>query len=693
MANNRANNRVKLASGTLLGGSSPKLSPTQIRTNVDIRPGQVNPNAGRVQNTATPIAEPIMRDSFGEAIESATNRLVDAAFRYQEKRDQLEADEGVLNFRSKTREAFFGAPTPDGKMSIGYGGLERKAAVDGFDTYRETIAQISKSVLDGKSDSVKTKMMFAIQREKDAAIERGVSHNFRQFKLHEENVRFQEKEDILRDIELNGVQAFKNGTVASHLAKYSNLQEQAAAEEFLATQSMYMTYNDAYESASNNPQDVTPALTAYKATTGTFEDIRGGVSEATENSLQNWMKSKQGQAEAQAKAALRERQTRFKNEVLRSAPEGMAIGLSNGNFEFVHNGIKGMRQVLSDTPGSDKKIVSSLKDAFEFVVNNGGGSTLSDKRLIGIEAYNKLISSGDSLSVLERMELGKYVSETLPRKIQSDMNFSDSLKIAQRDADLARSLSSGEMQPINEVPPAGMLPSNQAKWYRQNATYKNSFKGVLSGYTKDKASAYLIAAHGKLVDGKLSNSEMDKLQELSIEGLIPPGEYAKLFKLNREKASSSSKKNPWQNTAAYAGAMGRIKASAYQFAGAKPVKPKKAKDMMEYNEKLADWHQNSNQGIQQAKLEMDKAARLAYDNKQEFDASTWWKEYVKNGVNNGSIVSPVMERSVFQRVKDFINPGREALSGDIKESQFMFDLTGDPAYLPTMMDDEDEDAN
>jgi hypothetical protein len=685
-----ANNRVKLASGTLLGGSSPKLSPTQIRTNVDIRPGQVNLNAGRVQNTATPIAEPIMRDSFGEAIESATNRLVDAAFRYQEKKDQLEADEGVLAYRSKTREAFFGTATPDGKMEVGYGGLERKAAVDGFDTYRETIDQISKSVLDGKSESVKTKMMFAIQREKDAALERGVSHNYKQFKLHEENVRFQEKEDILKDIELNGVQSFKNGTVSAHLAKYSNLEEQAAAEEFLATQSMYMTYNDAFEKASNNVQDVTPALTAYAATTGTFQDIRGTLSESTENSLQNWMKSKQGQAQAQAQAALKEKQTRFKNEVLRTAPEGMALGLSDGNYEFVHNGIKGMRQVLADTASGDKKIVSSLKEAFEFVVNNNGGTTLSDKRIVGIEAYNRLISSGDSLSVLEKMELGKFVSEELPRKMQSDMNYLDSLKIAQRDADLAKSMSTGEMQPIDETPPAGMLPSNQAKWYRQNKTYKNAFKGVLSGYTKDKASAYLIAAHGKLVDGKLSDSEMDKLQELSIEGLIPPGEYAKLNKLNREKASSSSKNNPWQNTAAYAGAMGRIKASSYQFAGTKPDKPKKAKDMLEYNEQLAEWSQKSNQGIQQAKLEMDKAARMAYDNKQEFDASTWWKDYVKNGINNGSIIAPVMERSMFQKVKDFVTPGREALSGDIKESQFMYDLTGDPKYLPTMMDDNDD---
>jgi len=264
-----------------------------------------------------------------------------------------------------------------------------------------------------------------------------------------------------------------------------------------------------------------------------------------------------------------------------------------------------------------------------------------------------------NLNESEKMELANYAYDELPKQIEARMEGDDRAYLAQLDAKMGQARNKGERFDMPPVPPGIMLPDSQIKY---NAIYKanrSGRKGEASGYTPEKASAALVTYEGILVDGTLTKAQDDKLLQMSIDGFIPSGEYARIHGLNEAKKAGTATNQPWQNSSGYGYAISHVKNARSQFAGPKPEKPKNAKGekLQAYESAMEEWKAKEDYLSGQAKLELNKDAQQAHAKGIKFDGEKWWMDHIKKTVNDGSIISPEVEKGFWSKAWDKVSGG------------------------------------
>lgn len=671
-----------LASGNIGASSTSKMSPTILGNTkgmTQINPGAINPNSAALQGTDAYVPK-LLDNPIPNAVANTTNTLVAAAFKYNDRMDQIEADQAVLDYKSKSRGLFYGEEDEGGEFKGGFGTLEREAALNSFNGYRGSVDKTAEEALAGRSEGVKAKMVLRIQQERSAAQERGVNHNYKQLDLHEQNLRFQEKQDVLKDIELNGPTAFTNGSVEAHLAKYTDLKEREAASQLLAKQTLFMTYNDTHTAASEDTNDMNPSLTAYSASVKAFEAVRGIVSEETENSMQNWLAGQKSVADRQAKSNRVAYEKRRNNEIDREAPKHMSDALFSGNIDFFNAGIEGYRSTSKSPSTASTKVVKAIKGSLDLTVMKRGGVTVADKKASAIELYNDMVGAGTALTEMEQMEIQNYVFVDLPKKLEARQSSMDTMALAQRDLAIAESHRDGKPIQLQQNPPPQMTSANQVKWLAQNEKYSADVtKGPISGKTKEQSEGFAVIMQAKQDAGlPLSSSELGKLATYSVEGGLPSGMLAEFQSRNSKLSSPTYRKPKYMKEPGYKAKEVAIKNSGFLFAGLPPSKPKdKAKDKVklgyleekaDYEEKVALAQANASLDLSQKRLEAQKTGK-------PFDYESWWTGYVKSVVNSGEIVSPSISTGVVQKV---LNTG--------PKSDIVHWFTGNPDNLPSIME-------
>lgn len=599
---------------------------------------EINRNAA---NTQVRSVQPnsMVFDRSGEAFADATNRIVKAAFEYNDYITGLTADKAVLEAKKQIRELYTGRVKEDGSVEGGYGRLELEEAVNGLGGYREGVDGIVGNALNSQPESVRTKMILRLEQEKEAAYTRGVDHQYSELKSYERNIRFQERQDILADIELNGMNAFTNGMVDTHLAKYTDLRERNATQEFLAKQAVYGVYNDAMEAASGDINDLTPSLSAYKKTAEAFEKIRGTLDEDVENGISNWLVGHKQVAMNQARAAQKSREAAYRYSLMEQAPQRFFSSITNGNFDVLGKELDWYKSTFKNPETGVNKSMDALKDALLAAADHNGVS-VDDKKAF-LQAATENIISNSSLSPIEQTELRLAASTNIVNKLTAIQDMKDREALAKFDLAAAKNRQGNSIE-MPTTPPADMLPENQVKFYNSLEQYrtKSDTKGAISRVPQSKVQDTLEVYKAKLQDRPLSNSELDKILEMTQDKLVPEGTYATFYQASQKmEGSGSTKKLPFEKEPEYMAIKNEINRTGYVFVGPPPKKPKAGKFKEGVQVEYDNWKTQAEIETAKAANAMRDAAIKSMAEGKEFKAREWYRDYVKNVVNGGSIVN------------------------------------------------------
>jgi hypothetical protein len=570
--------------------------------------------------------------------------LVNSAVNYQDRVDQLEADEAVLAYRKMTREAFYGREDENGRLVDGYALTKNKQALDSYSSYNATVDKYAEEVLAGRSDSVKAKMLLSIKRENEAARDRGINHNYSQLKSHEENIRRQGNLDLLADIEKNGTSPWSNGAVQAHLAKVKDVGQRQADEEYLAKNTLFMTYNDARELSAGDVFNHNPAQSAYEQAKKAFEKIRGTLSEETESALQNWLQGKEEEAKRDDAAQRTVNAKRELNELTRMAPDIFADSFRNDGNPAIRNSlVADLRTKMAAVSGAPGKIVGMVKDGISNYATTNGGVTLANKRDAAINAYNSIVEGGGDFTTTELLELRTYVMSELPAKIEKQMEQVDNVLITQRDRLIAEAQAKGTLKDLklDDVPPPGMTESGLEKFYKQRTVLDNARKGTLSRWSPEEVQGRLDVYDAKLITMTMTESDIDNIREATVDGLLPPGTLAKYEEKYMKQKSLNGKKMPWQADPRYQGALAGVRNSKQQLTGLPlPIKPSTTKEsrLLEFEKEKSAFEMAAEKAMADAIIDLESKALDAYKKGVDFDATKWWEDYITNVVNKGSKV-------------------------------------------------------
>lgn len=636
----------QLASGSIATGDAGTFTPKQVSTrSPGVNPVRIRSNS-KLRSTDV-IPQPMnweAQERVADSINSATNMLVNSAVEYQDRVDQLEADEAILAYRKQAREAFYGRENEEGRLVDGYALTKNKEALDSYSAYNSRVDQYANEIMQGRSESVKAKMLLSLKREQEAARDRGIQHNYSQLQSHEANVQKQGSLDLLADIEKNGVAPWNNGTVMAHLAREPNIAQRQANEEYLAKNTLFMTYNDSRELSASDVFNQNPAQSAYEQTKKAFEKIRGLLSEETENALQNWLQGKEEEAKRDDASQRTVNAKRELNELTRLAPDIFADSFRNDGNPVIRNSlVADLRTKMANVSGAPEKIVGLVKDGISNYATTNGGITLANKRDAAINAYNSIVEGGGDFTTTELLELRTYVMSELPAKIETQMEQVDNVLIAQRDRLIAEAQAKGTIRDLklDDVPPPGMTESGLEKFYKQRTVLDNARKGTLSKWSPEEVQNRLDVYDAKLVTMTMTEADITNIREAAVDGLLPPGTLDKYEESYMKQKSLNGKKMPWQADPRYQGALAGIRNSKQQLTGLPlPIKPSTTKEsrLLEFEKEKSAFEMAADTSMARAVLDLERKALAAYKKGVDFDATKWWEDYIVNVVNKGSKV-------------------------------------------------------
>lgn len=586
--------------------------------------------------------------SWTQKIEGVTNKLVDQAFLFQDKLAELDADKSILDFRDRTNSLFRGEVGAEGRPVGGYANTKTEEAVKGLEVYKGLIESEAKSALEAQPEAVRAKMVFKIEQEKRAAIDRGIDHHMRELARHEENLTVRDKQSLLKEIEQDGMAPFLNGRVADHLSRYTDENEKLAAHEYLAKQALYKIYNNAEMEASSNPSNLTPALTAYTKVDQAYQAIKDTLPENVENGLQNWLIGHKQLAQNQAKAAANIHKERHENSVIRQMPDRFYTSITSGNFGVLAEELKGVRSVISNPDKASDAIVKNLTESLLVASQTHGGSSVeSQKKWLEKTAGAVIKASG--MSTIEAYNLYDAAVNKIPQILERNQSTRDD---SYKD-NAALLIAQGKGKEVQEPPPSA-LPQTRAWYYGQMEKIGNKeIKQTQTGLTPEKAYTKITILDAKLDEQPLSAKEEDFLRSALADGHITEDKYNRFKERNMEVKVSGGKRLPFMNSPEYKAAENNIKNLKTLVAGPEPKKPKAGKENPEVDNAYREWDEKANFATAQSLLELKNAAYEAKKAGKPFSPKEWYVDHVK--ALNGGILVPESKgffRSVFDSLRN-----------------------------------------
>ena len=581
--------------------------------------------------------------SWTEKIAGITNKLVDQAFMFQDKLAELDADKSILDFRDKTNSLFRGEVGEDGRPVGGYANTKTEDAVKGLEGYKGAIESEAKSALEAQPEAVRAKMVFKIEQEKRAAIDRGIDHHMRELARHEENLTIRDKQSLLKEIEQDGMTPFLNGRVADHLNRYTDENDKLAAHEYLAKQALYKIYNNAEMEASSNPSNLTPALTAYTKVDQAYQSIKDTLPENVENGLQNWLIGHKQLAQNQAKAAANIHKERHENSVIRQMPDRFYTSITSGNFGVLAEELKGVRSVISNPDKASDAIVKNLTESLLVASQTHGGSSVeSQRKWLEKTAGDVIKASG--MSTIEAYSLYDAAVNKIPQILERNQSTRDD---SYKD-NAALLIAQGKGKEVQEPPPSA-LPPTRAWYYEQMEKIGNKeIKQTQTGLTPEKAYTKITILDAKLDEQPLSAKEEDFLRSALADGHITEDKYNRFKERNMAVKVSGGKRLPFMDSTEYKAAEANIKNLKTLVAGPEPKRSKAGKENPEVDAEHREWEEKANFATAQSLLELKNAAYEAKKTGKPFSPKEWYVDHVKS--LNGGILVPERKgffRSVF----------------------------------------------
>ena len=255
------------------------LTPARVdpRALSGIQAGRIDVNAGNVSIGAVPSPQ-ILKNQLVPAALNFGATLAEAAFKYEDRESTYYADQAVLGYKSRIRQAYEGSTDADGKFTPGYSNTVKEEAVEGYSNFVGLTDKLLKDLTSNMEPRVKQKFLVAAYGARNTFLNKAAVHRSAQFeKVLEDQVTLK-RQDIARDISTNPEFIYmpdSNGLTAKH--KWSKTCGRTSRKECSEAwhdliqqvgETVYLEEASKTEDASGNPRTVDQALEAasFKAT-------------------------------------------------------------------------------------------------------------------------------------------------------------------------------------------------------------------------------------------------------------------------------------------------------------------------------------------------------------------------------------------------------------------------------------------
>ena len=182
---------INLASQRMnTGGRSGGISPVPINGSIagNVRAPSINVNAGNTSFTNTPVAA-IKDDQTIQMAAKAGMEMSQAAFRYQQRVDQLRADESILSLQNQMRELYSGRPDEAGNISGGFGNTSKSATVAGYKGYQDSVNSAMERTLGNLTPAQSVLALNRAGALRNSALDAGSAHSSKQLGIAEKEMK------------------------------------------------------------------------------------------------------------------------------------------------------------------------------------------------------------------------------------------------------------------------------------------------------------------------------------------------------------------------------------------------------------------------------------------------------------------------------------------------------------------------
>jgi hypothetical protein len=400
---------------TLLGGSLSSASPSV----GSIRAPRIDPTAGQVKFTPVPVPQ----INVSTALESAQNLAgvwTKSAFDYQNREDDVRAQEAVLKVSDALQKSFYGGVDADGNAVKGYSSTEGIAASDSYDGYLGGMNKAIMDVVGGYSPAVQQKAMLRIADLQNTYKTRAAKHRSDQLRVAEQN-------NMARGINSLLVEAEKDPQSLFNLNPVTGLRR---IDEFTGRHSnTFLEKQELQKALISGVFDTirfkegTNAVQAYKEASEWYEKNKDFMLEIPQRDIQSKLGVMARAAETKAKELNTEALKKQKQDVLNAGGDLTNMMLRSGEFSYTHlvNFVNTLNTVYDgDFEAADDKMLEFVKAAakdmsldpklgYETAVEQVQKfAQFAEKN--GIQLFNKLENRNDLAKFLAD-DLQKYVED------------------------------------------------------------------------------------------------------------------------------------------------------------------------------------------------------------------------------------------------------------------------------------------
>ena len=363
---------VKLASQSLnVGIGSGGIRPSSISgsqySGTRTAP-QVNPNAALVNYTAMPVPQ-VIQDKTGEAALNMLDVWANSAFKYQERKESVLADEAVMQNEDNLRKLWAGYTDKEGNFVKGFSGYKGVEANDYYDSVVSGVDSSMESLVSSLDLGVRQKALLRLNSSRNTFLSRASTHNAKQLEFAEEQTRQVAHQQAYKEFEVDKERGWAaisaSAATATTVEGVSRLQAEGMG---YATGKIYTEYMQA------NPNDPLANDKALEASFSFFEAHREELSEEAESTIASTLLQKK-QALDKSKGARVEKATKnYQARVEETGSQDVKNILQGGPKALVNMG-KYTALVYNTWPNDPNKarqvISTHYKDALSAVLQEG----------------------------------------------------------------------------------------------------------------------------------------------------------------------------------------------------------------------------------------------------------------------------------------------------------------------------------
>lgn len=645
--------KVKLSSqrGQTVGLS--KMSPVLFNSSAAagaVRGGQINPNAGRIGfKGLTP--NTIQKDVVTAALEGGANVMEtynEAAFRYNERNEQAQADEAVVAFNRRTRESFIGRQGDEGKFEEGYSSSSSKSAIEGYDGYVGGLKKDLNDTLMALPEGVRKKAAIRMSEITTRMQERAAMHRVQQEGVYRQEVQYSSQQDMMAEIDDRGAQAILDGTVKANIDKYFTTQQEKDTAWGAVIQQAYRNkYNKTLGETGSQ-------LQAVQAAAEVFQAAEGNLSEEHANAFRYDLQNTEAAARKAHEKDMKEAIAIAQEDSAQKAPSQMINGIKAGSYDIVGAEIQNIRSLYStkydnDPEKGSKAVVDALKSTFSQRANGFDlanpearlNMSINDKQARvqkDAEDFIKYNIANGVLSKEESLQLENYLQNELPNELFDKQDSDDRTFIARTMLEKNSRRERGEAGFLQVVePPKSMLPANRKEFMKMQKEFSDESREGIKAEVQAISIASKRNVDAILIDRPMSKEEEQMLFN-QIGKTITAVDYAKAKEQSDFMKSPQYKKEEYKKTAEWDKGKEYIEAYYKAFLSDYGMSDKKSrkkarKDPEAYAQGRADIVGQRSA----AHIAFDRAMKAHAMGKTggQFNVEEWWKGYILSN-NAGS---------------------------------------------------------